>query len=159
MVTMVPRCTGGLSLLPVVKMSWGKKSKKKTSVLTNFHFLCISSDSLVSWSPWSPQVTRTDEGYLCLLLLLKWAEDKNVRKDLVFWPIFVIWSISSDTLVPWSPWSTQGTNTQVGYLCFCWSKWAEEKNLRKKPSVLANFRYLVNLPYQTIPNGRHKELT
>ena len=39
MVTMVPRCTGGLSQLPVVKMSSGKKSKKKPSVLTNFHFL------------------------------------------------------------------------------------------------------------------------
>ena len=39
MVTMVTRYTGGLSLLPEVEMSCGKKSKKKTSVLTNFHFL------------------------------------------------------------------------------------------------------------------------
>ena len=39
MVTMVTRCTGSLSQLPVVEMSWGKKSKKKPSVLTNFHFL------------------------------------------------------------------------------------------------------------------------
>ena len=33
---MVTRYTGGLSQLPVVQMSWGKKSKKKPSVLTNF---------------------------------------------------------------------------------------------------------------------------
>ena len=31
--------TGVLSQLPVVEMSWGKKSKKKPSVLTNFCFL------------------------------------------------------------------------------------------------------------------------
>ena len=36
---MVTRYTGGLSQLPVVEMSWGKNSKKKPSVLTNFHFL------------------------------------------------------------------------------------------------------------------------
>ena len=39
MVTMVMWYTGGLSQLLVVEMSWGKKSKKKPSVLTNFHFL------------------------------------------------------------------------------------------------------------------------
>ena len=39
MVTMVTRYTGGLSQLPEVKKSWGEKSKKKQSVLTNFHFL------------------------------------------------------------------------------------------------------------------------
>ena len=36
---MVTRYTGGLSQLPVVKMSWGKKSKKKPGVLNNFCFL------------------------------------------------------------------------------------------------------------------------
>ena len=36
---MVTRYTGGLSQLPVVEMSWEKKSKKKPSVLTIFHFL------------------------------------------------------------------------------------------------------------------------
>ena len=36
---MVTRYTGGLSQLPVVKMIWGKKSKKKPSILTNFRFL------------------------------------------------------------------------------------------------------------------------
>jgi len=30
---------GGISWLPVVKMSWGKKSKKKPCVLNNFCFL------------------------------------------------------------------------------------------------------------------------
>ena len=36
---MVTRCIGGLSQLPEVKMSWGKKSEKKLSVLTKFSFL------------------------------------------------------------------------------------------------------------------------
>jgi len=36
---MVTRYTGGLSQLLVVKMNWGKKSKKKASVMTNFRFL------------------------------------------------------------------------------------------------------------------------
>ena len=36
---LVTRYTGRLSQLPVVKMSWGKNSKKKPSVLTNFLFL------------------------------------------------------------------------------------------------------------------------
>ena len=39
MVTMVTRYIGSLSQLLVVEMTWGKKSKKKPSVLTNFHFL------------------------------------------------------------------------------------------------------------------------
>ena len=33
---MVTKCTGSLTQLTVVEMSWGKKSTKKTSVLTNF---------------------------------------------------------------------------------------------------------------------------
>ena len=36
---MVTRYTGGLSQLPVVKMSWEKKSKTKPSVFNNFRFL------------------------------------------------------------------------------------------------------------------------
>ena len=39
MVTMVTSYIGSLSQLPVVKISWGKKSNKKPSVLTNFHVL------------------------------------------------------------------------------------------------------------------------
>ena len=42
---MVTRCIGGLYQLPVVQMSWGKKSKKKFSNLN------ISSDKLVPWLP------------------------------------------------------------------------------------------------------------
>ena len=55
-------------------------------------------------------------------------EEKSQKKNLVFWPTFVVWSISSDTLVPWSPWSL---GAQAAYLSFQWSKWAWEKNLRK----------------------------
>ena len=52
MVTMVTRYIGGLSQLPVVEMSWGKKSKKKPSVLTNFCFLVNFI------RPTGPMVTR-----------------------------------------------------------------------------------------------------
>ena len=41
---MVTRYIGWLSQLPGVKMSWGKKSKKKLSNLNNIHFL-------VPWLP------------------------------------------------------------------------------------------------------------
>ena len=59
----------------------------------------------------------------------KWVGEKNLRKNQVFWSIFIFWSISSDTLVPWSPWSP---GAQAAYLSFLWSKWAGEKNLRKQ---------------------------
>ena len=42
MVTMVTRCTGSLFQLPVVEMRWGKKSKKKPSVLTNFILFLVN---------------------------------------------------------------------------------------------------------------------
>ena len=58
----------------------------------------------------------------------KWAGGKNLRKNQVFWPTFIFWSISSDTLVPWSPWSL---GAQAAYLSFQWLKWAGGKNLRK----------------------------
>ena len=79
----------------------------------------------------------------------KWAGEKNLRKNQVFWPTFVFWSISSDTLLPWSTWSTLvpqvqwSPGAQAAYLSLQWSKWAEEKS-KKKPSVLTNFCFLVN---------------
>ena len=39
MVSRGQQFTGGLALLPLVEMNWGKKSKKKPNVLTNFHHL------------------------------------------------------------------------------------------------------------------------
>ena len=85
------------------------------------HFLHLGTQ--VPWSPGS-QV-----GYLSFEWS-KWAWEKNLRKNLVFWPTFVFWSILSDTLtlVPWLPWSP---GTQAGYLSFQWSKWPGGKNLRK----------------------------
>ena len=66
----VTRHTGRLSQLSVVKMSWGKNSKKKPSVLTNFCLRSISSDTLVQGSPLSPQVTR-HTGRLSLLSVVE----------------------------------------------------------------------------------------
>ena len=47
---MVTRYTGGLSQLPVIEISWGKKSKKKPSVLTNFPFLVNFIRQTANWS-------------------------------------------------------------------------------------------------------------
>ena len=67
---MVTRYTGGLSQLPVVEMSWGKKSKKKSRVSDNFRFLV----NLIIHT--SPMVTMVNTGHqytggLSLLLLVE----------------------------------------------------------------------------------------
>ena len=51
---MVTRCIGGLSQLPDVKMSWGKKSSKKLSNLNIIHFLInffIQTGPMVTRAP------------------------------------------------------------------------------------------------------------
>ena len=80
-------------------MSWGKKSKKKPSVLTNFHFLV----NFIRHT--GPMVTMVTSCTVTLFQLpvveMNWG--KNLRKNLMIWRTFISWSISSDTLVAWSP--------------------------------------------------------
>ena len=57
----------------------------------------------------------------------------------MFWPTFIFWSISSYT------------GAQAPYFSFQWSKWAGGKKSKKKPSVLINFRFLVNFIRHTGP--------
>ena len=99
--TMVTRYTGGVSQFPVVEMSWGKKSKKKTSGLSNFCFLVNFIRHI------GPMVTIVTSctGNLYQLPVVDMSWGKSLRKNQVFWPTFIFWSISSHTLVPWSPWS------------------------------------------------------
>ena len=104
---------------------------------------------MIPWSPgtlvpWSPGVLV---GYLSFQRS-KWAGGKNLRKNLVFWPTFIFWSILSDTLVPWSPWVTRHTGglSQLSVVKMSW-----EKNFKKKPSVLTNFCFLVNFVRHTGP--------
>ena len=61
---MVTRYTGGLSQLPVVEMSWGKKSKKKPRVLTNFCFLVNFIRHIGPMVTMVTIVTRHTGGYL-----------------------------------------------------------------------------------------------
>ena len=103
-------------------MSLEKKFKKKPSVLPNFCFLV---NFVRPTGPMVNMVTRHTGGLSQLPVVEMSLEKKNKRKNLVFWPTFVFWSILSDTLVPWSP------GTQVGFLIFQWSKWARKKILRK----------------------------
>ena len=112
---MVTRYLGGLSQLPVVEKSWGKKSKKKPSVLSNFHFLVnfIIPTGLMVF-----MVTRCI-GSLFQLPVVKMSWGKKSKKKLSVLFHFVFWSMSSDTLVPWSPWSP---GAQAAYLSFQWSK-------------------------------------
>ena len=93
--------------------------------------------------------TGTQVGYLGFQWS-KWARKKNLRKNLVFWPTFVFWSIWSDTLVPWSPWSP---GTQVHRRVISASSGRNElgKKSKKKPSVLTNFCFLVNFIRHTGP--------
>ena len=67
--------TGGLSQLPVVEMSWGKNSKKKPSVLTNFCFLIIFVRHI------GPMVTRYT-GSLSQLPVVKMSWGKKPKKKL-----------------------------------------------------------------------------
>ena len=144
---MVTRCTGSLSQLPVVKMSWGKNLRKKQVFWPSFIFWSISSDTLVPLSPWSPQVTRYTGG-LSQLPVVKMSWGKKSKKKLSVLFHFYFWSMSSDTLVPWSPWLP---GAQAAYLSFQWSKWAGGKKSKKKPSVLINFCFLVNFMWHTCP--------
>ena len=126
MVTMVTSYIGSLSQLPVVKISWGKKSKKKPSVLTNFNFLV---NFIRHTGPMVTMVTRYTGG-LSQHLVIKMSWGKNLSQLPVvkmswgekskkrFLSTFVFWLISSDTLVSWSP---EVTSTRVAYLSFQWS--------------------------------------
>ena len=73
---MVTRYTGGLSQLPVVEMSWGKKSKKKPSVLTNFCFLV---NFVRHTGPMVTMVTRYTGG-LSQLPVVEMSWEKNSKK-------------------------------------------------------------------------------
>ena len=96
---MVTRYTGGLSQLPVVEMSWGKKSKKKPSVFNNFRFLV---NFIRHTGPMVTMVTMVTRyiGSLSQLLVVEMS----------------------------------------------WGK-----KSKKKPSVLTNFRFLVNFIRHTGP--------
>ena len=121
---MVTRCTGSLSQLPVVEMSWGKKSKKKTSVPINFRFLV---NFIRHTGPIVTMVTRCT-GSLSELPVAKMSWGKKSKKKLSVLFHFVFWSMSSDTLVPWSP-CLQGA--QAAYLSLHSRNELGEKNLRK----------------------------
>ena len=73
---MVTRYTGRLSQLPVVEMSWGKKSKKKPSVLINFRFLV---NFIRHTGPMVTMVTRCT-GSLSQLPVVKMSLGKNLKK-------------------------------------------------------------------------------
>ena len=110
-------------------MSWGKKSKKKPSVLTNFNFLV---NFIRHIGPMVTRVTRRTGS--------KWAGGKNQRKNLMFWPTSIFLSISIDTLVAWSPQVNRytGSLSQLPVVEMSWGK-----NLRKNLIVLTNFHLLV----------------
>ena len=126
-------------------MSWEKNSSKKPGILTNFCFLV----NFIRHT--GPMVTM---GYQ----VHRWAFSANsgwnelgkkiLRKNLVFWPTLVFWSILSDTLVPWSQWVNRYTGglSQLIVVKMSW-----EKNSKKKPSILNNFCFLVNFIRQTGP--------
>ena len=115
MVTMVARCTGSLSQLPLVEMSWRKKSNKKPNILTNFHLLVYF---ITHTGPMFTMVTRCTGSLSQLPVVeMSWGKKSKKKPSVLFH--FVLWSMSSDTLVPWSLWSP---GAQAAYLSFQWSK-------------------------------------
>ena len=93
----------------------GKKSKKKPSVLTNFRFLV---NFIRHTGPMVTMVTRCTGSLSQLLVVeMSWGKKSKKKPSVLFH--FVFWSMSSDTLVPWSPWSP---GAQAAYLSFQWSK-------------------------------------
>ena len=77
---MVARCTGSLSQLPVVEMSWGKKSKKKPSVLINFRFLV---NFIRHTGPMVTMVTRCIGSLFQLPVVEMSWEKKSKKKPMV----------------------------------------------------------------------------
>merc|ERR1712102_241221 len=79
MVTMVTRCNDSLTQLPVVEMSWGKKYKKKPSVLTNFHLLV---NFIRHTGPMVTMVTMVTRyiGSLSQLLVVEMSWGKKYKK-------------------------------------------------------------------------------
>ena len=77
---MITKYTGWLPQLPVVEMSWEKKSNKKPSVLNNFYFLVnfIRHTGLMV-----TMVTRCTVTLFQLPVVeMSWGE--NLRKNLMF---------------------------------------------------------------------------
>jgi len=86
----VTRHTGGLSQLPIVEMSLGKKCKKKLSILNKFSFLVNFLRHT------GPMVTRSSSTQVGCISFQRSKQAKN----LAFLIYFVFWTISSDTQVP-----------------------------------------------------------
>ena len=91
---------------------------------------------MVPWSPGTlvPCSPGVLVGYISFQRS-KSAGEKNLRKNQVFLPTFVFWSISLDILVPWSPWSPQVTMYTGGLSQLPVVEMSWEKKSKKKPMV------------------------
>ena len=83
------------------KLHWNFFMMGITNVVESYERLVrIFSDT--HWSHGHHGSPGTQVGYLSFQWL-KWTGKKILRKNLVSTTFFVFWTISSDTLVPWSP--------------------------------------------------------
>ena len=122
-------------------MSWGKKSKKKPSVLTNFHFLV----NFIRHT--GPMVTSCIGGLSQRQVVkISWGEKSKKKPSVLTNFHFLVNFIRhTDPMVTMVA-SCTGGLSQLPVVKIGW-----EKKSKKTPSVLTNFHFLVNFIRHTDP--------
>ena len=128
-------------------MSWGKKSKKKHSVLTNFCFLV---NFVRHTGPMVTMVTRYTGGLSQLPVVKKSWGKKSKKKPSVLTNFHFLVNFIRHT-GPMVTMVTRYTGS-LSQLLVVEMSWGEKS--KKKPSVLTNFHFLVNFIRHTAQWGK-----
>ena len=136
---MVTRYTCGLSQHTVVKLSWGKKSKKKPSVLTNFRFLVnfirhtAPMVTMVNTSATGPMVTRCT-GSISQLTVVKMSWGKILEKTKCSDQFLFSGQFHQTHWCHGHHGHPRSPGAQAAYLSLQWSTW--KKNERQQLKTL-----------------------
>ena len=142
---MVTRYTGGLSKLPEVEMSCGKKSKKKTCVLINFHFLVIFIRHI---GPMVTMATRcTGSLSQFPVVEMSWGK-KSKKKPSVLTNFHFLVNYIGHT-GPMVTMVTTGHQVHRRPISASSGRIELGKKSKKKSSILTNFCFLVNFMRHT----------
>ena len=141
----VTRYTGGLSQLLVVKMSWGKNSKKKHDSLTKFCFLVNFIRHTGPMVTMGHQVHRWDISASIPVVEMSWGGKFKTKPNIL--NIIFFWSISSETLVT-IPRSTAQKFHRLGRLQITDKKYflsMLRRAQKKKTKVGQNTRFFLRI--------------